>query len=95
MMARLGVLKAESEEPIEVVKWLDRSLIKLITKFAEYKNDDAMSFRLCKEFSLYPKFMYHLRRSHFIQTFGASPDEITFYRSSLNRENVTNCIVMI
>lgn len=39
--------------------------------------------------------MYHLRRSHFIQTFGASPDEIAFKRVTLNRENVTNCLVMI
>lgn len=39
--------------------------------------------------------MYHLRRSHFIQTFGASPDEIMFYRATLIRENITNCLVMI
>ncbi len=36
-MARLGVLKAEVEEPIEVLKWLDRSLIRLICRFAEFK----------------------------------------------------------
>lgn len=94
-MARLGVLRAETEEPIEVLKWLDRTLIRLVSKFADYKKEDTGSFRLSKEFSLYPQFMYHLRRSHFIQTFGASPDEITFYRCTLNRESVTNCMVMI
>ncbi len=36
-MARLGVLKTEIEEPIEVLKWLDRSLIRVICRFAEYK----------------------------------------------------------
>lgn len=95
LMARLGVLRAETEEPIEVLKWLDRTLIRLVSKFADYKKEDTGSFRLSKEFSLYPQFMYHLRRSHFIQTFGASPDEITFYRCTLNRESVTNCMVMI
>lgn len=33
-MARLAILKAENEEPIEVLKWLDRSLIRLVNKFA-------------------------------------------------------------
>jgi len=94
-MARLGVVKAESEEPLEVLKWLDRSLIRLVCRFAEYKKDDLNSFRLTKEFSLYPQFMYHLRRSHFLQTFGASPDEATFYRVTLLRENATNSLVMI
>lgn len=28
--------------------------------------------------------MYHLRRSHFITTFGVSPDETTFYRVIIN-----------
>jgi len=78
-----------------VLKWLDRSLIRLVARFAEYRKDDILSFKLPKEFQLYPQFMYHLRRSHFIQTFGASPDETTFYRASLIRENVTNALVMI
>lgn len=39
-MARLGVLKTENEEPLEVLKWLDRSLIRLISRFAEFKKDD-------------------------------------------------------
>ncbi len=40
-MARLGVLKTESEEPLEVLKWLDRSLIRLMCRFAEFKKDDV------------------------------------------------------
>ena len=39
--------------------------------------------------------MYHLRRSHFIQVFGTSPDEASFYRTTLMRENITNSLVMI
>lgn len=94
-MARYGIWKAELEESLEVLKWLDRTLIRVVTKFGEYKQNDPNSFNLSRQFSLYPQFMYHLRRSHFIQTFGASPDEIVFYRTTLNRENVTNCLVMI
>lgn len=95
MMARLGCLRSENEEPIEVLKWLDRTLIRVVKTFAHFKPDSISSFSLPKEFSLYPQFLYHLRRSHFIQTFGASPDEIMFYRATLNRENITNCLVMI
>ena len=94
-MARLGISKTENEESIEVLKWLDRSLIRLVSRFGTYKKDDPSSFKIQAEFQLYPQFMYHLRRSHFITTFGASPDETTFYRASLSRENVTNALVMI
>ncbi|KAM3130641.1 hypothetical protein pb186bvf_017233 [Paramecium bursaria] len=95
LMARLGISKTETEESIEVLKWLDRSLIRLVSRFGTYKKDDPSSFKIQAEFQLYPQFMYHLRRSHFITTFGASPDETTFYRASLSRENVTNALVMI
>ena len=29
-MARLGVIKTETEEHIDVLKWLDRSLIRVV-----------------------------------------------------------------
>ena len=49
-------------------------------KFGEYGKDDPNSFRLAENFSLYPQFMYHLRRSQFLQVFNNSPDETSFYR---------------
>ncbi|CAD8135653.1 unnamed protein product [Paramecium pentaurelia] len=94
-MARVGILKAEQEESIEVLKWLDRSLIRVVARFGSYRKDDVSSFRFPQEMMMYPQFMYHLRRSHFITTFGASPDETTFYRASLSRESVQNALVMI
>jgi len=36
--------------------------------------------------------MYHLRRSHFLQTFNASPDETAYYRTLLQRECVIRAI---
>ncbi len=64
-------------------------------RFATYMQDDKSSFKLSSGFMLFPQFMYNLRRSHFLQTFGASPDETIFYRSTLTRENTTNSLVMI
>ena len=49
-------------------------------KFGEYSKDDPNSFRIGENFSLYPQFMFHLRRSQFLQVFNNSPDETTFYR---------------
>ena len=64
-------------------------------RFATYRQDDIPSFELSQQFMLYPQFMFNIRRSHFLQTFGASPDESIFYRSTLTRENTTNSLVII
>jgi protein transport protein SEC23 len=48
---------------MDVIRWLDRQLIKLVARFAEYKKEDAASFKLSREFSLFPQFMFYLRRS--------------------------------
>jgi len=95
LMARFAVWKTENEDPLDVLRWLDRMLIRLVAKFAEYRKDDPQSFSLSSEFSIFPQFMYHLRRSTFLQTFNASPDETAFYRTIMLRENVVNTLVMI
>jgi protein transport protein SEC23 len=50
---------------------------------------------LPNEFALYPQFMFHLRRSQFLQLFNSSPDEAAYYRYVFQRENCTNSLVMI
>lgn len=94
-MARLAVFKAETDDGPDVLRWLDRMLIKLCQKFADYRKDDPSSFQLAPNFSIYPQFMFHLRRSQFLQVFNNSPDETSFYRHILNTEDVTNSLVMI
>lgn len=95
LMARLAVFKTETEDALDVLRWLDRKLIRLVARFADYQKDDPNSFHLSTEFAIYPQFMYHLRRSHFLQTFNASPDETAYYRSVLLRASVMNALVMI
>eukprot|EP00931_Biecheleriopsis_adriatica_P053118 TRINITY_DN3103_c0_g1_i1.p1 TRINITY_DN3103_c0_g1~~TRINITY_DN3103_c0_g1_i1.p1 ORF type:complete len:784 (-),score=151.16 TRINITY_DN3103_c0_g1_i1:236-2533(-) len=95
LMARYAVAKCEKEDHMEVLRWVDRMLVKLIARFADYRNHDTSSFRLSPEFSMFPQFMYHLRRSNFLQTFNASPDETAYYRMLILRENTMNSIVMI
>lgn len=94
-MARIAVYKSDTEEAFDILRWIDRMLIRLVSKFADYRKDDPSSFNLAPNFSIYPQFMFHLRRSQFLQVWNSSPDETAFYRYMLNRESVTNALIMI
>ncbi|KAH9649515.1 protein transport protein SEC23 [Citrus sinensis] len=83
------------QEGFDATRWLDRSLIRLCSKFGDYRKDDPASFTLNPSFSLFPQFMFNLRRSQFVQVFNNSPDETAYFRMLLNRENITNAAVMI
>ncbi|XP_050236190.1 protein transport protein SEC23 E [Mercurialis annua] len=95
VMARLTSHKMESEEGFDATRWLDRNLIRVCSKFGDYRKDDPASFTLNPSFSLFPQFMFNLRRSQFVQVFNNSPDETAYFRMLLNRENITNTAVMI
>ncbi|XP_057497973.1 protein transport protein SEC23 B-like [Actinidia eriantha] len=95
VMARLTSYKMEIEEGFDATRWLDRNLIRLCSKFGDYRKDDPSSFTLNPCFSLFPQFMFNLRRSQFVQVFNNSPDETAYFRMLLNRENITNAAVMI
>lgn len=95
LMARLAVYRAETEEGPDVLRWLDRQLIRLCQKFGEYHKDDPSSFRFSEAFSLYPQFMFHLRRSPFLQVFNNSPDESSYYRHHFMRQDLTQSLIMV
>lgn len=95
LIARVAVNRAETEEVTDILRWLDRSLIRLCSRFASYTPDLPQSFQLPEEFSIYPQFMFHLRRSPFLQVFNSSPDEAAYRRMVLSRECVRNSLVMI
>ncbi|KAL9224947.1 hypothetical protein vseg_000923 [Gypsophila vaccaria] len=95
VIARLCSHKMEMEEGFDATRWLDRNLIRLCSKFGDYRKDDPASFSLNLCFSLFPQFMFNLRRSQFVQVFNNSPDETAYFRMLLNRESITNAAVMI
>lgn len=95
IVARMALYRAESDDGPDVLRWLDRTLIKLCQKFGEFNKDDSASFRFPEQFTLYPQFMFHLRRSPFLQVFNNSPDETSFYRHALCREDVMSSLTMI
>uniref|UniRef100_A0A3Q3W285 Protein transport protein SEC23 n=1 Tax=Mola mola TaxID=94237 RepID=A0A3Q3W285_MOLML len=95
LIARLAVYRAEVEKGPDVLQWLDRQLIRLCQKFGDYHKDDPNSYRLSETFSLYPQFMFHLRRSPLLQVFNNSPDETSYYRHHFKRQDVAQALIMI
>ncbi|KAK8814089.1 hypothetical protein WA158_007951 [Blastocystis sp. Blastoise] len=95
MIARLASFRIQEEPVADVLRWIDRSLIRLSAKFADYRPDDPASFRLSPEFAIFPQFLFHLRRSQFIQHINYSPDETCYQRMMLFTQTTTNCLVMI
>ena len=94
-LSRFCVHKALMEEQKNIRQWLDTGLCKWASYFAQYVRNDITSFSLPEPMRTFPQFIYHLRRSNFINRFGSSLDE-SFYRAFiLNRESVTNCTTMI
>lgn len=95
VMARQVSFKMETEAEFDPIRWLDKSLIHICSRFGEYQKDNPSSFSLSPRLSIFPQFMFHLRRSQFVQVFNNSPDETAYFRMILNRENVANSVVMI
>lgn len=95
LTARLGSWKMECEEEFDPTRWLDRTLIRVSSRFGDYQQNDARTFDLHPNMALFPQFMFNLRRSMFVQVFGNSPDETAFYRLTLNRLTVPDAMVAI
>jgi len=94
-LARIAVHRIETESPLDIIRFIDRSLIRFCAQFSHYVKDDPNSFALSNEFALFPQFLFHLRRSPFLQIFNSSPDEACYHRMTLLRENTANSTVMI
>lgn len=95
LLTRMCIHKGETEEPREILKWVDKTLLRLMSKFAQYFKGISTSFKLTPKFQYFPQFMFYLRRSTFIQSFNESPDESIYYKTALMLENVVNCTIMI
>lgn len=96
LYARMVVHKLENGgEYSDLLRWIDKSLVKLCSVFGDYSKNDASSFRLSHKYSLLPQFIYHLRRSQFLQVFNCSPDETAFYHHTVLRTDVRDSLVMI
>lgn len=88
-------LKTSIVSPSAVIKLLDQQLIEYCTRFALYTSGRLESFALSSSYAMLPQFVYHLRRSSFINVFNNSPDESSFIRHIFMHEETTNSLIMI
>lgn len=97
LLARMACYRSDTNEGTgqEILRWIDKSLVRVCQKFGDYHPNSPESFRLKDSFSMFPQFLFNLRRSQFIQVFNNSPDETSFYRHSLMREDCSNSLLMI
>lgn len=97
LLARMACSRSDSNEGTgqEILRWIDKSLVRVCQKFGDYHPNSPESFRLKESLSMFPQFLFNLRRSQFIQVFNNSPDETSFYRHSLMREDCSNSLLMI
>lgn len=95
MLARMVSRKTEVEDTLEVKKWVDRLLLKFSVRFSHFNRNDKNSFRLPQPMKHFPQFIYHLRRSAFINPFGSPPDQSIYVKTCMMRESIPNCMVMI
>ncbi|KAK6200266.1 uncharacterized protein RJT21DRAFT_121165 [Scheffersomyces amazonensis] len=84
-----------SQKAQTILKNLDKMLIDFCARFAQYQAGILESFRLSTLYSMFPQFIYHLRRSQFINVFGNSPDETAYIRHVFMHEDVNNSLLMV
>ncbi|GKT35348.1 Protein transport protein Sec23A [Aduncisulcus paluster] len=96
VMSRIASWRCDMGTPErEVTRSIDRTLIRLVSLFAQYQRGMPHTFALTEGFQQFPQTMFHFRRSPFMQTFGYSPDEVAFSRHLILRECLKNSMIMI
>lgn len=95
LLARQALHKADEMPIFDVLRWLDRTLVRLTSRFGKYEVNVPQSLSLAQNFVLFPAFVYHLRRSGYLYVFNSSPDETAMRRLQLLKSNVVSSIVQI
>lgn len=76
-------------------RWVDTLLVRFVRRYGSFNAGQPESLRLDRSLSLFPSFMFNLRRSEYFLVLNISPDETTFKRHWLMRDTVDNCVLMI
>lgn len=95
IIARQAIFTVLNDSTVDALRFTNKILIDFLSVFAKYKTGDSKSIIIPMNVNLFPQFIYHLRRSNFIQIFNASPDETSFYRHCFLTEDCINTLIMI
>ena len=63
--------RCSQEDVFDVLRWLDRILIRVAAKFGDFTKDNPASFQWPPAFTYLPDFLFHMRRSQFLQVHSA------------------------
>jgi protein transport protein SEC23 len=95
LLARWACFRADHEDSFDVLRWVDRTLIRFGGRFGYFEQEKPETFRLDDNMAFFPQFIYNLRRSQFLQVFNNAPDETAFYRTMLSRGCVADTSLMV
>ncbi|GAV28213.1 hypothetical protein PMKS-001683 [Pichia membranifaciens] len=95
IIARQAIDTVANDSSINALTFINKILIDFLSIFAKYRVNDTRSVVIPPTVNLLPQFIYHLRRSNFIQIFNSSPDETSFYRHCFLTEDCLNTLIMI
>jgi protein transport protein SEC23 len=80
--------------PVDVLRWLDKALIRLCARFggqATMQTQESVAGLL----GGLPALCFHLRRSQLLQVFNCSPDETAFFRLTALRQPTAALVLML
>lgn len=95
LLARMFTSKKEAEEEIDLIRRIDRVLVRFLKRYASYQQDYPSSVALPFSMSYFPNFVFFFRRSLLVLSEAISPDEGAYHRNLLSREAVTESMTMI
>lgn len=96
LLVRQAVAKADGgASGPEMLKWIDRLLIKMMRTLCTYAKGDPGSVMLPREAGILPGLVFHLRRSAVLRTSGSSPDRTCFFRLLASTLDTFSSLVMV
>ncbi|CAD2222929.1 protein transport protein SEC23 [Angomonas deanei] len=90
----MSILEKYPAKSDDTKRWLDKLLVCFIKRYGSFSPNVPESLRLADGISLFPNFMFNLRRSEYFMDLNISPDESTFKQHWLMREPVNTCVLM-
>ncbi|KAG8347415.1 hypothetical protein TRVL_01742 [Trypanosoma vivax] len=91
----ISLLEKHPSKWSDAKRWLDTVLVQFVRRYGTFTPGAPETVRLRPCCSLFPSFVFNLRRSEYFMVLNISPDETTFKRHWLMRESVDNCVLMI
>lgn len=95
LIARQAVNDVMTTSSNDALKLVNKTLVDFLSNFSTFILNSPASLSIPPNVNLLPQFIYHLRRSNFIQIFNSSPDETSFYRHCFLTEDCYNSLIMI